>query len=199
MNLWYTVNVIEQPCCQCHWHIEASFGNKHVHRILIEMVLVIVIESRQFLIVQNRNWLETPVPGKFSRYFHSPNSAAVPYFIEKYKYLFDKEHEGWYNCFVCRHFGKKPIFRFSNKWIFAHISMHYSFPRWRGSRWEVYWESTTRLSEPSSTRIIIITNGNNWSQRRRFRYHRQVKLIINRFWIKRSSELHIILFENTIF
>lgn len=73
-------------------------------------------------IVQNQAWLEKSVPGCFSRYFSSPNQNCSPDFTGKNKYLFDKKHDGWYNCFVCQFFGKN-----FSRVSFVHMFLHLIF------------------------------------------------------------------------
>lgn len=114
--------MVVQLCRSCHSKICHTFFNKYLHRTVAKMVLVIVLESQRFIIVQNQAWLEKSVPGCFSRYFSSPNQNCSPDFTGKNKYLFDKKHDGWYNCFVCQFFGKN----FSHV-SFVHMFLHLIF------------------------------------------------------------------------
>lgn len=56
--------------------------------------------------MENKHWLEIPEPGKFTRYFYSPNSDVAANFNATPRFLFDKKNESCYECFVCRIFGK---------------------------------------------------------------------------------------------
>lgn len=83
------------------------------------MFFVIITQSRRILIVRNQHWLEKPIAGKFSRYYFSPNSDDAPNFAAKTKFLFDKNSEGCYDCFVYRCCGEYNcnIVSFDLVWI----------------------------------------------------------------------------------
>lgn len=70
------------------------------------MFAVVLLESRQFILVP-LNWVEnSKINGEMTRVFSSPQEDEIPVFDLTENYLFDKDKTQVYNGFLRKKFGK---------------------------------------------------------------------------------------------
>lgn len=77
------------------------------------MVLVTILLSKRFIIVQN-NWVENPTIREETKIFFSPDSTAQPNFQLEEKFLFNKDAACVYKGYVLKEFGKYKVINSSN-------------------------------------------------------------------------------------
>lgn len=78
------------------YHISASIVIFHIKTVIIvntmnkQNIFVVILESRQFVVVQNADWIQNKNFGIKTKVFFSPKENSKANFNAQQKYLLDK-------------------------------------------------------------------------------------------------------------
>lgn len=80
------------------------------HSIDSYKIYVVILESRQFVIIRNDDWIQNKNIGIKTKIFYSPNENSQSNFNAQQKYLHDKHADSVYDGYVSKIFGKFHLY-----------------------------------------------------------------------------------------